>query len=151
MAIDFTSTVPQYIANLCEIQPNFQRDDPGYGYITQRPVIYNRFASGHLTDEAHRSRLAWLEENQEGLVKVITKPDFIEKECRIRNDGHYSITLISELYLGSKKAGRFITVEISLSLNPVDGYHQITTIHPSKWTDIFYSNGLVKLKFTKLN
>ena len=94
MKIDFTSTDPQHIADLGDIQRHFQVDDPGYGFITQRPVIYNRFASGHLTDEAHRLRLAWLEEHQEGLIKAITNPDIIEKECRIRNDGHYSITLI---------------------------------------------------------
>ena len=150
MKIDFTSTDPQHIADLCDIQRYFQPDDPGYQYIIQRPVIYNDYSSGHLTDELHRLRLEWLIKNQDGLIKAITQPDFIETKCRIRNDGHYSITLLSEMYPGGKKEKRFLTVGISLSLELENGYHQITTIHPATWKDIFYAHEGLKVKYLEI-
>ena len=150
MKIDFTSTDPQHIADLGDIQRHFQVDDPGYKFITQRPVIYNRFASGHLTDEAHRQRLVWLEKHQQGLIDSILHPDFIEKVTRERTDGHYSITLIKELFSGGENEGRFISIAISLSRDFEAGYHQITTIHPTRWRNIFYKDGRIKEKYLKV-
>jgi len=150
MKIDFHSTDPQHIANLGDLKQYYQKDDPGYPYITQRPVIYNQFAASHLTDEGHQLRVRWLETYEDDLMRAFINPDFIEKLCRKRNDGHYSITLITELRPGSRKEGRFLTVAVSLSLEPVGGYHQITTIHPSKWTDLYYANGNLKGKYLRL-
>ena len=150
MKIDFTSTNPQHIADLCDVQRHFQANDPGYQFITQRPVLYNQYSAGHLTDSEHVDRLAWLETNQEGLLSAIMNPDFIERATRERSDGHFSITLIKELYPGDKDEGRFMSVAISLSQNLEIGYHQITTIHPSRWRNLFYMNGEVKHKYLKI-
>jgi len=148
--IEFSSYDYQHIANLGDIQSNFQADDIGRMFATQRPVIYNRYAASHLTGDTHRKRIKWLEENQEGLIRAILSPDFIERNIRLRDDGHFSITLISELFSGGKKEGRFITVAISLSKNIEKGYHQITTIHPASWEDLFYVDGELKKKFIRI-
>jgi hypothetical protein len=42
-------------------------------------------------------------------------------------------------------------VAISLSKNSLNGYHQITTIHPAKWRNIFNSkDGSLKEKYLKI-
>ena len=52
--IDFTSGDYQYIADLGDIKSYYQKNDPGKIFVTQRPVIYNRFAAQHLTDDIHK-------------------------------------------------------------------------------------------------
>lgn len=148
--IDFHSKEYQKITELGNIANNYSSTESGIKYITQRPVIYNKYASSHLTDESHKWRLSWLEENQEGLIRAIQSPDFIEKSLRLRKDGHYSSTQIVELRPGTKDEKRFMTVAISLSLDPQNGYHQITTIHPAIWKDIFLANGNLKSKYLKI-
>jgi len=148
--IDFTSGDYQHVADLGNIQSFYQANDPGKPYVTQSPVIYNQYAVRHLADETHSKRLDWLKENQEGLMQAIVNPDFIEKVIRKRVDGHYSITLISELFLGNKSEQRFLVAAVSLGLKPGKSYHQITTIHPARWKDLFYQNGELKKKYLRI-
>jgi len=148
--IDFASSTPQYIADLGDIANHYSPGDPGKQYVVTRPVFYNSFGASHLTDDAHKYRLNWLTGNQEGLVKAIQSPDFIEKDLRPRNDGHFSATLIKELRPGTKDENRFMTVAVSLSLEPGKGYHQITTIHPASWKALFYADGTLKPKYLQI-
>lgn len=145
--IDFHSREFQHVADLGDIGHLFPNVDPGSKYVVPQPVMYNGFGASHLTDKDHRYRLAWLEANRAGLIKAIENPDFVETVLRVRSDGHYSVTLIAELRSGSKTEDRFMVVAVSLGLNPENGYHQITTIHPTKWKDIYSANGMLKPKY----
>lgn len=147
--IDFRSKEYQNVSNLGDVTGSFPLSEPGLQYVTQRPVMYTGFTARHLTNKEHKWRLQWLEENQAGLIKAIKSPDFVEKVLRFRRDGHYSITQIVELWPGDKEEKRFLTVAISLSKNIKKGHHQITTIHPANWKDIFLFNGELKPKYVK--
>lgn len=148
--IDFSSSEFQYVADLGDIRKYYEDEDSGKRYVIPRPVYYNSFSAGHLTDEGHKYRLQWLDENEDGFRRTVQVPDFIEKRLRIRDDGHYSATLIGELRPGTKNENRFVVIAVSLSLEPGQGYHQITTVHPAKWKDLFYTNGELKSKYRKI-
>ncbi len=141
--IDFRSDVSQYIARLGDIRKFYSPDDPGIRYLTPKPVYYNFYSASHLMDEEHIYRMKWLEDNMDELIKAVENPNYIEFFLRKLNNGHFSSTQIVEL--GNKK---YMTVAISLSLdNEGEGYHQITTIHPSKWRDLFFKDGTLKPKY----
>jgi hypothetical protein len=147
--IDFRSGEYQQVTDLGDVSKYFSEMEPGKKFITPKPVIYNKFSASHLSDPKHRYRLEWLEKNQEGLVKAIQSPNFIEKTIRQRRDGYNSITLVSELYPGGKIEDRFMIVAVSLSKTP-SGFHQITTIHEANWKDLFYADGTLKSKYLKI-
>jgi hypothetical protein len=145
--VDFRSPEYQRVADLGDVRSSYDPADPGVNYAVSRPVIYNQFAYDHLmSDDLHRARLPWLERNAGGLAKAISSPAFIEKQLRLRRDGFFSTTHIAEL-VGEAGEDRYIVVAISLSKNMTGGYHQITTIHPAKWKDIFKSNGTLRDKY----
>jgi len=145
--MDFSSSEPQYIADLGNIKKYYSEDDPGIDYVIQGPVIYNEYSSTHLAEKEQRRRLSWLRENQDSLIKAIVSPDIIEKRLRSRKDGHYSATLIVRLPSGDS----YLVAAVSLSLELPDGYHQITTIHPAKWSDFHHKNGEMKKKYREVN
>jgi len=49
--------------------------------------------------------------------------------------------------LPGDKQWEYMTVAISLSNLTEKGYHRITTIHPKKYRDLFYANGILKAKY----
>lgn len=149
--INFKSGEYQRISNLGDIRSLYQSHDPGINYATSKPVIYNHFAADHLlADDAHKIRLPWLQKNADGFVRAINSPDFIEKSLRLRRDGYFSATHIVELFPGGKDEERFMTVAISLSKNPTMGYHQVTTIHPATWRNIYKADGNLREKYLKV-
>lgn len=148
--IDFKSKEYQKVTNLGNVGKYYPDDDPGKSFVTSQPVIYNQYAATHIRGKDRGKRLEWLQENAKGLSNAIQSPDFIEQQIRVRKDGHYSITLISELRPGDKEEDRFMVVAMSLSKNLEKGFHQITTIHPTSWKDLFYANGDLKPKYRKI-
>jgi hypothetical protein len=128
----------------------FSPDDPGYKHIIPLPVFYTGYSANHLADEKHRHRISWLQEHQSGMIKALQYPDFLEPNLRKRTDQHNSITLAAELFNGDKKVKRFLVMAVSLSLEPVSGFHQITTIFPAAWTDFYYSSGILKMKYKQV-
>ena len=149
--INFKSGDHQCIADLSDVRCLYQPHDPGINYATSKPVIFNHFAADHLlADDVHKIRLPWLQKNVDGFVKAIRSPDFIEKNLRFRKDGYFSATYVSELFAGGNEDERFMIVAISLSKNTENGYHQVTTIHPARWRDIFKSDGTLRDKYVKV-
>lgn len=148
--IDFHSKEYQRIADLGEVRKFYQPTDPGFNYVAQRPVMYNGYGASHLTDAEHKIRLAWLEKNQDHIIRAIESPDFLEKSLRLRNDGHYSSTQIVELPNDPDGTRRFMSVAISMSKDVGGkGYHQITTIYPIKHRDLFAASGELKAKYVR--
>lgn len=147
--IDFASSESQYIADLGDVQKHYSVDDPGTKFAIRRPVFYNNYGAGHLTDKEHQSRLIWLKQNQEHLPIAVSSPEIIERTLRPRLDGHYSATQIIELPKKSDGKNRYMAVAISLSqdVSGSDAYHQITTIYPIKFRDLFTPNGELKEKY----
>lgn len=149
--VDFRSPEYQRVADLGDVRSSYDPADPGVNYAVSRPVIYNKFAHDHLmSDDLHRARLPWLEKNVDGLRQAIRSPGFVEKQLRLRRDGHFSATHIVELAAGGKDDERYMMVAISLSKNSTNGYHQITTIHPARWRDIFKADGTLRNKYVQI-
>ncbi len=146
--IDFRSKEYQNVAELGNVSGSFPQTEPGLQYVTPRPVMYTGYTASHLSNLEHESRLEWLEENQENIIKAIKIPEYIEKKLRLRNDGYFSITQIVELINEQKIDRKFLAIAISLSKELTGkGYHQITTIHPLKYRDLFDKFGNLKEKY----
>lgn len=149
--INFRSVEYQYVTDLGDIAGTYPVDNPGLRYVTKRPVIYNKYSASHLTDEQHRLRISWLESNQSNITRAIESPEIIERNLRLRSDGFYSSTQIVELQrqIGSER--KFLAIAISLSKNLTGiGWHQITTIYPIKYRDLFFSTGEIKQKYVSI-
>ncbi|MEA4811164.1 MAG: phage minor capsid protein [Anaerolineaceae bacterium] len=149
--IDFESVNKiQHVANFGDQRSLYPDTEPGKRFLTNLPVHYNEFAANHLlSDDTHASRLKWIKVNCNDFVRAIENPEIIEKALRPRNDGHFSATNIVKLRYSGEKEWEFMAVAISLSKDN-SGYHQVTTIHPLKFRDIFNAKGELKKKYLRV-
>lgn len=148
--IDFTSEKDQYVADFGDQRILYPLTEPGREYGIDLPVIYNKYAANHLlSDTTHAGRLGWIKDNANDFVKAIHDPEFIERIMRLRNDGCYSVTNIAKVAISGGKQWEYVSVAISLSKSS-DGYHQITTIYPVKYRDLFRASGELKGKYLRV-
>ena len=146
--IDFESDKKQIVTNFGNQTGYYPDTEPGREYAIDLPVVYNEYAAKHLkSDDIHRKRLAWIEDNSMDFIRAIRNPEMIEKVMRLRNDGHFSVTNIVKVAIPGGEQWEYLAVAISLSKDK-QGAHQITTIHPMRYRDLFYKiTGLPKNKY----
>ena len=148
LKIDFNSGENQRVGIMANVQNYYSTIDPGREFATPRPVMYNQFGVNHFnSDEKHKKRIPWIEEHYDKFIKAIVSPEIIEKEIRLRKDGYFSVTHIVDLGADNKENERFLAVALSLSKNPINGYHQITTIYPRTWENLFRADGMLRDKY----
>ena len=146
--IDFESEKEQVITSFGN-QTNYYPDtELGREYAIDLPVIYNEYAAKHLKkDDAHRKRFDWIESNTVDFVRAIRNPEMIEIAMRLRDDGYFSVTNIVKVSNPGVEVWEYLAVAISLSKDKY-GNHQITTVHPMRYRDLFYKiTGLPKKKY----
>jgi hypothetical protein len=140
----------QHVANFGDQRHFYPELEPGRRWTVDAPVHLNNYGTEHLLkDELHSRRIGWLQANSQDFVRGIHAPEFIESKIRLRRDGHYSITNIVKVSEPGEKGWEYMATAISLSTTP-NGYHQITTIHQLKLRDLFYANGVLKPKYSKV-
>ena len=146
--IDFTALDKvQYVANLGDQRRLYSAEDPGREYARNLPVYLNQYGTRHLiSDDTHFIRIAWIGKNAEDFTRCIANPDIIEKVIRSRTDGHFSLTNIVKVSTPGERNWEYMVVSISLSKGD-SGYHQITTIHPKKYRELFRSDGQFRANY----
>ncbi|MFZ3150691.1 MAG: hypothetical protein WA116_03305, partial [Anaerolineaceae bacterium] len=146
--IDFRSVEKdQYVADFGDQRNLYPDNEAGKDFAVDLPVHYNQFAARHLqSDSVHSSRFLWIQENANDFVRAIEFPEFIERAMRLRNDGHFSITNIVKVVNPGTEQWDYIAVAISLSKDGT-GFHQITTIHPISYRQLYKSDGQLRNKY----
>ncbi|MGI6741526.1 MAG: hypothetical protein ACOX7C_08675 [Brevefilum sp.] len=148
--IDFASTDYQYVADLGDMRKLYQLNDPGKEFAISRPVIFNEYSANHLlSDSLRKERIPWIETNINQFLRALISPDLIEKTLRKRKDGYFSATHIVDLGKEKTDSKGFMAVAISLSKDLYNGYHQITTIYPRTWRNIYNSDGTLREKYIR--
>jgi len=148
--IDFESDKEQVVTNFGN-QTNYYPDtESGREYAIDLPVVYNAFAAKHLKgDEMHSKRLPWIEQNLADLVRAIESPEIIENKVRQRKNGHYSLTNIVRVTNPGNEGWDYMVVAISLAKGR-SGFHQITTIHPKRYKELFKKDGSLRGIYIKV-
>ena len=147
--IDLTNlTDQQYIADLGSVQRSYYPEsEPGGEFIIDLPVHYNCSAAEHLAStEIHRNRIGWIKDNIYDFIRGLEKPEIIEKRIRQRNDGHFSLTNIVQVSSPGINNWDYMVISISLSKGDSQ-YHQITTIHPIRYKELFKANSQLRDKY----
>ena len=140
----------QHVTNFGDQRHFYPELEPGRRWAVDAPVHLNNYGTEHLLkDELHSRRIGWLQANSQDFVRGIHAPEFIESKIRLRRDGHYSVTNIVKVSEPGEKGWEYMATAISLSKTS-NGYHQITTIHQLKLRDLFYANGVLKPKYSKV-
>lgn len=139
----------QYIADLGSVQQTYYSDsEPGKEFIIDLPVHYNNYTAAHMTSNQTRmNRLHWIEVNIKDLIRAIESPEFIERTLRELDIGNFSLSNIVKVRDSLNNRG-FEYMKVAISLSKGDSqYHQIITIHPVRWSNLFDVNGNLKDKY----
>jgi len=148
--IDFKSEKEQVVTNFGDQMNYYPDTEPGREYAVDLPVVYNEFAAKHLkSDELHSKRFNWLENNTSDFIRAISNPEIIENIIRQRKNGHYSLTNIVRVTNPGNEGWDYMVVAISLSKDR-SGFHQITTIHPKRYKEMFKKDGSLRGIYIKV-
>ncbi len=69
---------------------------------------------------------------------------------RLLINGYFSATQIVDTGNLVNGQPEYLVIAISLSNKKTGQYHQITTIHPARWKDIFKGDGTLRDKYVRV-